>query len=140
MLSFLLMLDSFIVFSGSLEWHKYPPSNPSSFIYLLRLKFTLDTAISQFDPTSQYGNEVCPICSSFNFYVTIYLLNRLVLCSFFCVCFCCSFFVLFLAFDLCGFCVVIRFFHPATTANNLRLRRIIYPRFYPLHLFSYLNS
>ena len=23
---------------------------------------------------------------------------------------------------------------------NLRLRRIFYPRFYPLHLFSYLNS
>ena len=94
MLSFLLMLDSFIVFSGSLEWHKYPPSNPSSFIYLLRLNFTLDTAISQFDPTSQYGNEVCPICSSFNFYVTIYLLNRLVLCS----CFLCVFVVLFLFF------------------------------------------
>ena len=31
------------------------------------------------------------------------------------------------------------FFIPATTANNLRLRRIFYPRFYPLHLFSYLN-
>ena len=25
-------------------------------------------------------------------------------------------------------------------ANDLRLRRILYPRFYPLHLFSYLNS
>ena len=32
------------------------------------------------------------------------------------------------------------FFIPATTANDLRLRRIFYPRFYPLHLFSYLNS
>ena len=27
------------------------------------------------------------------------------------------------------------FFIPATTANDLRLRRIFYPRFYPLHLF-----
>ena len=32
------------------------------------------------------------------------------------------------------------FFIPATTANDLRLRRIFYPRFYPLHLFFYLNS
>ena len=32
------------------------------------------------------------------------------------------------------------FFIPATTANDLRLRRIFHPRFYPLHLFSYLNS
>ena len=32
------------------------------------------------------------------------------------------------------------FFIPATTANDLRLRRIFYPRFYPLHLFYYLNS
>ena len=29
---------------------------------------------------------------------------------------------------------------PATTANDLPLRRIFYPRFYSLHLFSYLNS
>ena len=46
----------------------------------------------------------------------------------------------FLEFDFCRFCVVIRFFIPATTANDLRLRRIFYPRFYPLHLFPYLNS
>ena len=46
----------------------------------------------------------------------------------------------FLAFDFCRFCMVIRFFIPATTANDLRLRRIIYPRFYQLHFFSYLNS
>ena len=47
----------------------------------------------------------------------------------------------FLAFDFCRFCVVIRvFFIPATMTNDLRLRRIFYPRFYPLHLFSYLNS
>ena len=32
------------------------------------------------------------------------------------------------------------FFIPATTANDLRLRRIFYPRFYPLHLISYLSS
>ena len=47
---------------------------------------------------------------------------------------------LFLTFDFCRFCVVIRICLPATTANSLRLRRIFYPRFYPLHLFSYLNS
>ena len=35
---------------------------------------------------------------------------------------------------------VIPFFIPATTANDLRLRRIFYPRFYPLHFFPYLNS
>ena len=28
---------------------------------------------------------------------------------------------------------------PATTANDLRLRRIFYPRFYTLHLFTYLQ-
>ena len=32
------------------------------------------------------------------------------------------------------------FFILATTANDLRLRRIFYPRFNPLHLCSYLNS
>ena len=32
------------------------------------------------------------------------------------------------------------FFIPATAANDLRLRRMFYPRLYPLHLFSYLNS
>ena len=32
------------------------------------------------------------------------------------------------------------FLIPATTANDLRLQRIFYPRLYPLHLFSYLNS
>ena len=31
------------------------------------------------------------------------------------------------------------FFIPATTANDLRLRRSLYPRFYPSHLFSFLN-
>ena len=43
-----------------------------------------------------------------------------------------------LAFDFCRFCVVIRFFHPRH--NGQWLRRIFYTRFYPLHLFSYLNS
>ena len=53
-----------------------------------------------------------------------------------------SFFWCFLAIDFCRCCVVIRFFIPATTANDLQLRRIFYPRFYPfiIHLFSYLNS
>ena len=45
-----------------------------------------------------------------------------------------------LSFDVCRFYVVIRFFIPTTTANDLRLQRIFYTRSYPLHLFSYLNS
>ena len=49
-------------------------------------------------------------------------------------------FIFILAFDFCRFCVVIRFFRPATTANDLRLRRIFYPRLYPLDCISYLNS
>ena len=52
---------------------------------------------------------------------------------------CRDYFLIFLAFDFCRFCVVIRFFIPATTANELRLQRIFYLRFYPLHFFSYLN-
>ena len=32
------------------------------------------------------------------------------------------------------------FFIPAKTVNDLRLRRMFYPRLYPLNLFSYLNS
>ena len=48
---------------------------------------------------------------------------------------------IFLAFDFCRFCVSHSgFFIPATTANDLRLWRIFYPRLYPLHFFSYLNS
>ena len=31
----------------------------------------------------------------------------------------CCFIILFLAFDFCGFCVVILYFIPATTANDL---------------------
>ena len=48
--------------------------------------------------------------------------------------------VIFLAFDFCRFCVVIWFFHPCHNCQWPRLRRIFYPRCYPLHLFSYLNS
>ena len=40
-------------------------------------------------------------------------------------------FIYFLAFD---------FSIPATTVNDLRLRRIFYPRFYPLQFVSYLIS
>ena len=50
------------------------------------------------------------------------------------------FFVLFFyRLTFVGFAWSFVFFIPATTANDLRLRRIFYPRFYPLHLFSYLN-
>ena len=37
------------------------------------------------------------------------------------------FFFFFLVFDFCRFCVVIRFFIPATKANDLRLRGISIP-------------
>ena len=40
--------------------------------------------------------------------------------------------VLFLlACNICRFCVVIRFFIPATTTNDIRLRRISIPDFIP---------
>ena len=39
----------------------------------------------------------------------------------------CLVFLFFLAFYFCRFCVVIRFFIPATTANDLRLWRISIP-------------
>jgi len=45
-------------------------------------------------------------------------------------------FLFFLAFDFCRFYVVIRFFHPPTTANNLRLPS----QMLSITLFSYLNS
>ena len=45
-----------------------------------------------------------------------------------------------LSFDFCRFCLVTRFFIRATMVNDLWIRRIFYPRFYPLHLFPYLNS
>ena len=50
------------------------------------------------------------------------------------VCFLLNF---FLAFDFCRFCVVIRVFSIlATTANDLRLRRIFFPRCYPFIFLS----
>ena len=53
-------------------------------------------------------------------------------------------FLFCLAFDWCRFCGSAWsfgfFLIPATTANDLRLRNIFYPRYYPLHLCSYLNS
>ena len=51
---------------------------------------------------------------------------------------CSSFTVLFFLFFAFDFCHSGFFFIPATTANDLRLWSIFYPRFYPLHLFSYL--
>ena len=45
----------------------------------------------------------------------------------------------FLAFDFCS-AWSFGVFIPATTANDLRLRRIFYPRVYLSHLFSCLNS
>ena len=47
---------------------------------------------------------------------------------------------LFLGSTFVGSAWSFGFFIPATTVNDLRLRRIFYPRFYPLHFFSYLNS
>ena len=42
----------------------------------------------------------------------------------------------FLAFDFCRFCVVIRFFFiPATTSNDLRLRRIYIPDLFHYIMF-----
>jgi len=40
-----------------------------------------------------------------------------------------------LAFDFCRFCVIIRFFIPPTTADDLRLRRILSITFFGLSLF-----
>ena len=51
------------------------------------------------------------------------------------------FFLLFLAFDFCRFCVVIRFFHPCHNGQwPPTSKDFLYRRFYPLHLFFYLNS
>ena len=47
----------------------------------------------------------------------------------------CSYYYYFLAYDFCRFCVVIRFFIPATTANDLRLRRISIQDLILLHYF-----
>ena len=51
-----------------------------------------------------------------------------------------NFIFIFLAFDFVGSAWSFVFFIPTTTANDLRLRRIFYSRFYPLHFISYLNS
>jgi len=48
--------------------------------------------------------------------------------------------VFFLAFDFVGSAWSFVFFIPSTTANDLWLWGIFYHRFYPLHIFSYLNS
>ena len=47
------------------------------------------------------------------------------------------FLLLFLRSTFVGSAWSFGFFIPATTANDLRLRRIFYTRFYPLHLFSW---
>ena len=44
-----------------------------------------------------------------------------------------SFFVCFLAFDFCRFCVAIRFFHPRHNGQWPPTSKDFYPRFYPLH-------
>ena len=50
------------------------------------------------------------------------------------------FLIFFRAFDCVGSAWSIGVFISATKANDLRLRMIFHPRFYPLHLFFYLNS
>ena len=50
---------------------------------------------------------------------------------------CISILFYFLSFDFCRFCVIIRFFFPATTANDLRLRRISIPDF--IHYIIFLS-
>ena len=56
--------------------------------------------------------------------------------------FCLFVFVVFCVFFSVRLLSILRghsgFFIPATTANDLRLGRIFYPRCYPLHIFSYL--
>ena len=46
----------------------------------------------------------------------------------------------FLAFDFCRFCVVIRFFHPRHNGQWPPTSKDFLSRFDPLHLFSYLIS
>ena len=46
--------------------------------------------------------------------------------------------IFFLAFEFCQFCVVIRFFIPATTANDLRPQGLLY-QILSITLFPYLN-
>ena len=42
--------------------------------------------------------------------------------------------------DFCRLCGAIRFFHPRHNGQWPPTSKDCYPRFYPLHLFSYLNS
>ena len=49
-------------------------------------------------------------------------------------------FSLFLAFAFCQVCMIIRFFHPRHNGQWPPTSKSFYPRFYPLHLFCYLNS
>jgi len=44
------------------------------------------------------------------------------------------------SFDFVIIMFIFYFDFLATTANDLRLRMMFYPRLYALHLFSYLNS
>ena len=47
---------------------------------------------------------------------------------------------LFFCSTFCWFYVVIRFFHPHHNSQWPPTLKDFFPRFYPLHLFSYLNS
>ena len=49
--------------------------------------------------------------------------------------FCLCFWVFFLAFDFCRFCVVIRFFHPHHNSQWPLTSKDFYTRSYPLHYF-----
>ena len=47
---------------------------------------------------------------------------------------------IFLAFDFCRFCVIIRFFHPRHNGQWPPTSKDFHPRSYPLHFLSYLYS
>ena len=59
--------------------------------------------------------------------VTIYFWRGFIV---FCVC--------FLAFDICRFCMVIRFFHPRHNGQWSPTSKDFYPRFYPFHFLTIL--
>ena len=48
---------------------------------------------------------------------------------------CLFIFYIFLTFDVCRFCVVIRFFHPRHNGQLLPTSKDFYTRSYPLHYF-----
>ena len=56
------------------------------------------------------------------------------------VCIAINLYLIILVFSVRLLSVLRGHFIPATTANDRRLRWIFYPRFYPLHLLSYLIS